>query len=514
MSASPPSSGKDAIENTVDTVSDERALVASGSSAPRKVFVSAIHAYLYTLPTYQREILYISKVDSSGYLPTPISISKALILSFITYHLRPDVARGTRVQVQLFARSQAQYLFPNSSKAPRKRVAGGLGLCGWWKGVYEGAARAHLERYPGSLSVKAAEDGHAEGSNDAGPSSPSASLKTGPPITLRYLLPSYSEAEAKGMLGAPRHPLPNGVEWTYGPPFTLPIDRHAGLALTIPSLTDDPKTRFLEELVSESGRHLDEDPDQPGRDQVGDTNGQSTKDGRTGGPALTPQSSTATLVDSPKKSKPSVQSSSRHTLREKDKERDESDRKAAETALWRITPEEFWERMGFRQECASGDVTGFFSLELEPMDPENVAPKAASSRGIGQFSPSATLFNDDGTESTKGEGSHHSAVTVNGSIVGGGGVSSNSSTSDISPELVDRLLKALLNTDFATLELATEGSESWMDSARGIVVGEIGQQGWEECVGIVRAKEGVAAIEKKRKEEIVTMLQPRKKKKA
>lgn len=225
-------------------------------------------------------------------------------------------------------------------------------------------------------------------------------------------MPSYSAAEAKGMLRAPTTPPP--VEWEYAPPF-IPLNGES-LALLIPSLPDDPKTRFLDELAGEA---LDSAP----------RKGKEQKD-----------------PGSPKK-------------RKKEQVEDEEDRKVTHAALAKVPPEEFWERLGFRQECTSGDVTGFFAMDV------------------------------------------------------GGDTCQTTTAHSLPPTLVERLLKSLLNTDFGTRALAADGTKNWLESTRRLVVDEIGEAGWEACTASIEAKGDIDTGERKRKEEIVTVLQPRKKKK-
>ena len=99
------------------------------------------------------------------------------------------------------------------------------------------------------------------------------------------------------------------------------------------------------------------------------------------------------------------------------------------------------------------------------------------------------------------------------------------------PEIVDRLLVALLNTDFKTFTSAIDHTAIWDRAVRSVVVDEIGEEGYEGCIATIKGKGhpgaitgagqqgsglGLAAGEQvKRKDEpVVTMLQPRKKKKA
>jgi regulator of Ty1 transposition protein 109 len=495
------------------------------------VLTSAISAHLYTFPSAGSSILYISKVDSSAQGPA-LPLTRKLVSSFIAYHLDPATRPTVRVRVQLFARSQGQYLFPNS--AAGKKGLGGLKLCGWWKGLYEEAAREVVKKYEkrtsasASASASASEAGVQGNSGvEHGPGSGSGS-ELGLGIRLAYLLPSYSAGEAAGMLGPPRQPLPEGISWIYEPPFTTPVvlpstSTSSGssasdsasreppipilippsLAALIPSLPDDPKTRFLEELVD--GSPHPPQPNPAARNTKRDKG--KDRDGDSAGPA------------SPKK---------RGGLSKKEREaaEGEAERKHASAALSKVSKEEFWERMGFRQECASGDVTGFFTAEV-------VAPTRHTAHSHSHLSSPDT---HPGERSTDDPGT----VTVTGT-----GTVDPSPTPDhaLPHEIVDRLLTALLNTDFANLSFAVDGSAAWARSAKEVVSDEIGLQGWGGCVGTVVAKEGLEAGAgtgtgtgtgtgngvgigigngngngnengaEKRKEETVTMLQPRKKKK-
>jgi len=126
--------------NGVSTSASTSAPAATPTPALRRVMVVALHAYLYTIPSSYTSILYISKVDTSGYSPSPLPLTRQLMVAFLGYHLDPSTRPSRNVQISLFARSQSQYLFPNSAQAKGKRVSGGLRLCGWWKGVYEEVA--------------------------------------------------------------------------------------------------------------------------------------------------------------------------------------------------------------------------------------------------------------------------------------------------------------------------------------------------------------------------------------
>lgn len=444
-----------------------------------EVLISALHAYLYEIPSSSTSILYISKVDTSGYAPpTARSSTHTLVTAFIEHFLLPTSRPSRIVQVCLFARSQGQYLFPNSVRSGGKRVAGGLKLCQWWKGVFEAV----------TTRVAAAEGAGGQQGNN----------KEGEKISLRYLLPSYSAAEAAGMIGRSRVTLPPRLEWAYAPPFPNNIFvppkgsdevRVARcLAWSIPALPDDPKTRFLDELVhdhlprqaEDKSKRTTEVRKQDDDEKVDTEQGGSSEGGQ--GVALLDANVTEALDDvtpAHRSDKP------RTTTRDRAQERKETDRRRAQTALSRVSVDEFWERMGFRQECSSGDVTGFFHLSLE--------------------SPSTQGNVDHHRDS---EPPSHLNETV------------SSSATPLPPStalpiaIVDRIHQSLLNCDFGNKGDAIDGTRIWTKSTQAIVRDEIGERGWEAVTGVVVGKAGVTVdltAVKRKQEATVTMLKPRKK---
>jgi regulator of Ty1 transposition protein 109 len=48
--------------------------------------------------------------------------------------------------------------------------------------------------------------------------------------------------------------------------------------------------------------------------------------------------------------------------KEKEKEKEEAKDERAQGEMGKVTVDEFWERMSFRQECIAGAVTGFFTV--------------------------------------------------------------------------------------------------------------------------------------------------------
>jgi len=452
-----PSSSSATVTKSTEAESGPK-LEADGAKVVRgkekgkgKVLTTALSAHLYILPQHRTSILYISKLDSSGHPNTKTPLSRLFITSTLSYFLqhRPT----PYVRIQLFARSQGQYLFPNSSEGPKK-VLGGLGLCGWWKGVYEDVAASSMK---------------AEGYE----------------VRLGMVLPGYSWDEARGMLGQ-RRPLADGLGWTASAPFDTPLPHPAtsssssslgpnsslgpsssfsettgtagttssrpSLASLIPSLPDDPKARFLDDLVSDGSQ----DPQR--RHNLLKP---KTESGGGGG------SSSSIPSSSPGKKK------DKDPLKNRAKAEDEAERRFTHATLEATSVGEYWERMGFRQECISGDVTGFFTLESSPSTTSTSTPMIS------------LITSDPKTPPTA-----------------------------LPHAIVDRILSALLNTDFKTYESSLDHSALWENQVKSLVVDEIGEEGYKACVGSVEGKMGIEDPAPKRKEEApVTMLQPRKKKK-
>ena len=370
-------------------------------------------------------------------------------------------------------------------------------------------------------------------------------------LTLSYLLPSYSADEALGMLGQPRTPLPDGVKWSYGPPFrdalfrapgkspqdstteatdtgagqntttlatgnTPGTDRNVGLAWSIPALPDDPKTRFMDELVldqmSQVGRGSSKRAvkvadvsvsqgssgvDGPGisGNVLNDDDQASDSDDE---PAITTIVSSSSNGLSAESSTPApVKRTSDKRIKEKQRQGEE--RRKAENALNKVSPEEFWERMGFRQECASGDVTGFFHLDM--IDSGPAAPSASTPR-------ESAMSQRPASETS----SSMKPTTPQVADTPAAGTDPVKDSHALRPAIVERIHKSLLNCDFANIHYAVEGTAIWQRSTKAIITGETGNEGWEACSGVVVPKEGVEAAVNERREE-VTMLQPRKKQK-
>ena len=109
---------------------------SSSSSSTNSVLAFAIEVFLYS--TAHFTTLFVSKADSTGYLqrlglprgsPSPIrEVCAAFIAHLVDSRRRP----GVQFVVSLFARAQAQYLFPGSVDCPGKHVLDDRGLIRWW----------------------------------------------------------------------------------------------------------------------------------------------------------------------------------------------------------------------------------------------------------------------------------------------------------------------------------------------------------------------------------------------
>lgn len=284
-----------------------------------RLIVSAIEAAIFNLPATSSAVLYVSKVDSTGHSKGKAPTA-ALVRAFLGYYADPITrpVPADHLWIQLFARAQAQYLFPNSADFSGKKPLTDIRLCAWWKRLLSGVA-ADLEGKVSSLPEKE---------------------KT--KVKAYYVLPGYSELEAENAvrIAAGTIPsLPDGIAWHYGHPYSqkdiplpCPLDS-AGFNLGnyIPWLDDDPKSRFLDEIAYTSG--LAEGIKSPPRKRSR-TNPEADEAG------------------------PSVPAADDKTSKANNKE----DKVMGE--LGKVTADEFWERMSFRQECVAGAVTGFFTLVI------------------------------------------------------------------------------------------------------------------------------------------------------
>lgn len=307
------------LQDILILLSEQRSL-----DSPR-ILVSAIEAAVYHIPATSSAVLYVSKVDSTGQATSPSPTShlvRALLSFYVDPRTRPLAV--DHLWIQLFARAQAQYLFPNSAEYPGKRPLSDIKLCVWWKRV---------------LSWVAAE------------AKPETIIK---PF---YILPGCSELEAENSLriASSSTASPTGLKWIYGHPYSLseipspcPISIEApNLGHYIPNFDDDPKSRFLDEIAYTTEEGIKSPVRKRSR-----TNEESGANKKSVGEEV----STASTKD---------------------------DRPLGE--LSKVTPDEFWERMSFRQECVAGAITGFFTLIVSSSS--STSPDNPTQRSISPLAP-------------------------------------------------------------------------------------------------------------------------------
>ncbi|KAF8526701.1 histone acetylation protein-domain-containing protein [Gautieria morchelliformis] len=325
------------LQDILILLSEEAVPVEEAHDSPR-TFVSAIQACVYTFPTSDSTILYISKVDGTGQgiFPSPTS---SLLRAFGVFYASPRSPVYTaptthHLWIHLFARSQRQYLFPNSADNPNKKPLGDVALCKWWKKNLSHVAKA------------------VEDTNDV--------KITGSP-RLYYLLPGQSEQEASYLL---REAQPSPVGWIYSHPYDtqaelelpFPSDPRIDfsspeghgtrpLASLIPYFEDDPKSRFLDELAATSEEHAVAVP-VPTPKRKRQKTGEGGESGRSTltDTRLVTEDRRIEEADEPSNLTPQTPRTPRRPVSDLDT----------------ITSSEFWERMSYRQECAQGAVTGFF----------------------------------------------------------------------------------------------------------------------------------------------------------
>lgn len=168
--------------------------------------------------------------------------------------------------------------------------------------------------------------------------------KTKVKIKLYYVLPGSTESEASHSLNfastSISHAPSSSLQWIYGHPYSqqeipLPCPATKGspnLGHYIPWFDDDPKARFIDEIAYTT-----------------DADG----------------------IKSPVRKRPRKDSTLEDEPTEGADRKDSRHGNDAVGELAKVTPDEFWERMSFRQECIAGTLTGFFTMGLSSTSPKN-----------------------------------------------------------------------------------------------------------------------------------------------
>ncbi|WFD27668.1 hypothetical protein MNAN1_002669 [Malassezia nana] len=305
----------------------------------------ALELYVYTLPEQEAALVYVSKLDTTGYaprahtarirahLPEPYthapSLTSTLTAAAIDYfasraHWADHSVPVQHVSVHVLARSQSAYLFPSSAEHANKHVLSDAALIRWWHTCLGDTVRACQDKAQ---------------------------------VDAFYVIPGYQRLDSHTIV--PLHSQTSAQNlWHYGHPYSEkgsgksaeslpPLPLHAAawearrsympssaamqartLATLVPVFPDDPKGRYMNELCS-TGHE----------------------------PGFMPRIN--------KDHKPSPEH--RQAMMERQ-------------ALEKVSIEAYWEQMGFRQECSSGNAVGVFVICISAKDAcppaERKAPEA------------------------------------------------------------------------------------------------------------------------------------------
>ncbi|GHJ86456.1 hypothetical protein NliqN6_2858 [Naganishia liquefaciens] len=463
----PPKVGVQQVLVTISADIERDESLLSDTQETDRLLLCALEAYVYHVPSTSSCLVYISKVDSTGYSPDTLPETSStdrtkrkrlppttyfLLKAFLSFYHPLPPSKSPRIRrlhhhkhayVQLFARSANQYLFPNSILGGSKKVLGGIKLCKWWRRVFEEIALDLNQPSPEENEVH----------------------KTNLESYLTYYLPAYEHLEARSLLGISPTAAATATtmpQWLYLPPGdpslnsllfapspVKTVDDNADdhkprpLAMLVPTFEDDPKARFLVELVINNpvGKLRTGRPKRAAPEQD-DQQSEGTKRQRIDGKEQiddareVPQSVSGDQASSTDPSS----SSAIKEIQEKRRTDERRLRQEDAAALASISWDNFWTRMGYRQECISGDVTGFFSMYV----------------GLPPVFDKATAANENGQEGQSTEETAH----------------------QVSHPLFGRIAAALLNHDFANRTLAIEATRRFLDQTENIVVAEIGRDEW------------------------------------
>ena len=192
-----------------------------------------IEVLIYT--TKNLTTLFVSKVDSTSYVPrhkpSPIKTTVTTFLRWLTDRERRKRPHR-QIVISLFARAQAQYLFPGSSDSSSKHVLDDRQLIKWWARVLDPIF----------------------------PSKGSASAVDG--IETQYqgylTVPGYDKNELRSFLPPGSASASGNPNWKPGNPLkelaaTRKLPEFAPPRCLLPRFPDDPKARFIQDLDDEVG---------------------------------------------------------------------------------------------------------------------------------------------------------------------------------------------------------------------------------------------------------------------
>ncbi|CAK7270194.1 hypothetical protein SEPCBS57363_003981 [Sporothrix epigloea] len=227
-----------------------------------EVVAFALEVFVFT--TKYATTIFVAKADSSGYLhilglpkgtPSPI---RAVTSAFLAHLVENRQRSGVQCVVSLFARAQAQYLFPGSVDNPGKHVLDDRSLVRWWHSVLD--------------PLLCGSNDDVRRNHESGDSKKAHGY---------LVVPGLDQYETRSLLsrrpgtGQPPH-------WTLGHPLET-ISHYCATTISslppprclIPRYPDDPKARYLDELDEEAMRGHERKSDaKDGKEQRQVWNGQ------------------------------------------------------------------------------------------------------------------------------------------------------------------------------------------------------------------------------------------------
>ncbi|MBW0514592.1 hypothetical protein O181_054307 [Austropuccinia psidii MF-1] len=275
--------------------------------------VFALEASLYSLHSASIGLLYISKIDTTGLAPLPAP-SGLLTIAFINYFLLHPQKSCQNLRIHIFARAarEGQYLFPGSAE----NVLGGSG---------DGAPQ-NFENHKFGKRILDDQQLIKWWHKILSKILIQFNQSNQKHLLGFYILPGFDQDESRDIL-----PIPPNLKslWNYGHPYhSIPSIFSSGhpsdpISDLIPAFADDPKARFLHSLANSSTNPAGEPGDWD--DAINER-------------------STVAL---------------------------EADRARERSRMNHVSVNEFWERMGGRQECCDGRVSAFFVLFTPSTNPQN-----------------------------------------------------------------------------------------------------------------------------------------------
>lgn len=195
---------------------------SSPEAKNKQIFVLGVEIFIFT--TAHATTIFVSKADSTGYLhllglpsgtPSPI---REVCATFIDFLVDKRRRKGVQLVISLFARAQAQYLFPGSVNNKGKHVLDDRGLVKWWCRVLDPLLQSTVSGY----LVVPGLDTH----------------------ETRAFVPRGANASGRWTAGHPLERISHYTrEFDWVPPRCL-----------IPCYPDDPKSRFRDELDEEAAK--------------------------------------------------------------------------------------------------------------------------------------------------------------------------------------------------------------------------------------------------------------------